>query len=730
MQVAESRPVFDRLRKRGAMKKYFTFMLFCLLFVNPARPEHRHQADASLILPGPVTPSVDLRNMLRRHIVEQACAHLEQAARLRTRAFAGKEWPAWRARIRSIVKAEMGELPVPKRHADLHIRPVSQYELEWCDIENVLFESFPGWDVNASLFLPKKDKFPPPWPAIVVPVGHSSKTRINYQRPAQMFASQGYAAVLFDPPGMAGEKQPGNDHFNDGVRCYLTATSSNRYFVLDAIRCLDYLTTRSDIDAGNGFGMTGVSGGGTTTMFAALLDDRIAAIGPACCAMPSIQHPVLDVYAACAETLPFAHYKNGVDDVDLLCAALPIPVLFMYGEKDEVFKPEYSRALARDVGLAFRQAGQSDRFSQFADTCGHAYSLNMAARFVAWMDTWVRKAPIPARPPLATTPFPMLPDSMLWCHPRLDGNMFTVNRALALQLLENRQAVDFIAAVKKVIGLEKPIAPPKIVQGPPFQVWAHELQEMLLSPAKGIELPATLLSPVDQSQHNGAVLFFDERGRWTELRQQKWLADLAHFLQMDRPYASIMTVDLRGWGDTQPADLPYEIAAWGHSTRWIAYVSAAIGDPVLAMRVRDGLASLAALRAVKAINGDKIVVAGYGMGGVVALHVAALDGNTAGVFAVNSLASFTDLAVSEKYAWSHDAFLPNVLNYYDLPDLAARVTVPVLLLNPLDAEKNGLTPARMEKIYSAARQNNRLLQVEQSDRVTSILRPWVEKLIY
>jgi pimeloyl-ACP methyl ester carboxylesterase len=238
------------------------------------------------------------------------------------------------------------------------------------------------------------------------------------------------------------------------------------------------------------------------------------------------------------------------------------------------------------------------------------------------------------------------------------------------------------------------------------------------------------MMPFVKTEKNGAVLFFDDRGRWTELRQNGLLAELTHFLQMDQKHASVMTVDLRGWGDTQAADLPYEIAAWGHSSRWISYVSAAVGDHILAMRIKDGLAALKALRTIQAVDSAKIVVAGDGMGGVVAQHVAVLDGKVAGCVAINSLATFESLAVSEKYAWSHDAFLPNVLEYYDLPDLAAWLNKPVMLLNPLDAEKKGLALEAMVKIYSAAKERNPRLQIVQTERIVSKLKPWVESLIY
>jgi cephalosporin-C deacetylase-like acetyl esterase len=107
-------------------------------------------------------------------------------------------------------------------------RGVSRYERAGYRLENVLFESFPGWEVNATVYVPLD--YAPPFPAVIIPVGHSGKQFASYQLPAQYFARAGYLAVTFDPPGQAGEKQTGNDHFVDGVRCYLVGQTSSRYF--------------------------------------------------------------------------------------------------------------------------------------------------------------------------------------------------------------------------------------------------------------------------------------------------------------------------------------------------------------------------------------------------------------------------------------------------------------------------------------------------------------------
>ncbi len=648
---------------------------------------------------GPVAPEQDLRTVVRRHLVRKSCALLEQAAAKRQAAFESGAWQAWRDGIRQRVRAALGEMRFGADAPPLNVRPVSRHEFKGCVVENVLFESLPGWDVNASVFLPDAAAFPPPWPAIVVPVGHSGKQMENYQIPAQYFARCGYAAVLFDPPGMAGEKQGGNDHFSDGVRCYLTGHSSNRYFVIDALRCLDYLATRPDVDLQHGAGMTGVSGGGMTTMFAALLDDRIAVAGPACCAAPNACHPVLDVYAPCAETLAWNRFADGYDDVDLLAAALPTPVLLMAGAQDEVFKVDWSNQIAATAAECFQKADMSARFRYFSDSCGHAYSTAMAREFVGWMDRWIRNTPDRKVPEFAKEDFELADPALLQCKPRLEVNMFTVNRDLAAALRGGRSGLSAGDAARQICGVTGQPVVQSTRQGAKTLVWFHYLEELMLHIAPDIEVPATFLYPAREGWQGGAVLYFDDRGRWTDLRGQGPLTAVTRFTEKDTDGPAILSVDLRGWGDTASADLPYDLAGWADRSRWTAYVSAAAGDPILAMRIRDGLAALDWLRGRGEVSAKRIVVGGRGMGGVVALHVAAIDGRVAGAFSIGGLGSFESLAAEKDYAWSHEDFLPGVLLHYDLPELVKTLAMPVLIANPLDAAKQSLGAEAAAGLY-------------------------------
>ena len=187
------------------------------------------------------------------------------------------------------------------------------------------------------------------------------------------------------------------------------------------------------------------------------------------------------------------------------------------------------------------------------------------------------------------------------------------------------------------------------------------------------------------------MLHLDDSGRNRALYRHGVLARAIRFLERDQPGLAALTIDLRGWGDSTPAVYPYEMAAWGGLDRYVAYASAALGDPVMSMRVRDALAALAYLRARPEVDAEAIVVTGCGLGGVIALFAAAIDGAVAGVVTWDAPISFRALLEGETYTWPADAFIPHVLRHFDLPELAASLSCPVRILNPLDGCRERLS---------------------------------------
>src|ERR1051326_2931041 len=154
--------------------------------------------------------------------------------------------------------------------------------------EKVVYESRPGVFVVANLYLP--DKGDRPLPGVLFQMGHTlnGKADGGYQKCCQGLARLGFVVLAFDPMGQ-GERTyyPGADgrtrlrsaddeHTHPGKQMMLVGDTSSRFQVWDAVRSLDYLASRPEVDPKR-LASTGQSGGATLTMMLACVDDRLAA---------------------------------------------------------------------------------------------------------------------------------------------------------------------------------------------------------------------------------------------------------------------------------------------------------------------------------------------------------------------------------------------------------------------------------------------------------------------
>jgi cephalosporin-C deacetylase-like acetyl esterase len=643
-----------------------------------------------------IHPHLDLRSMVRHHLVSRSLAAMDASAKRRHDLLHSGRLDTYRTAIRAAVSSVYGDMQTVLRSTPLRIEQVSVHDKKGYRLENVLFDSFPGMQVNATVYVPLD--LAPPFPAVIVCVGHSGKQFASYQLPAQFFARSGFLAVVFDPPGQQSEKQQGNDHFVDGVRCFPVGDTSSRYFIGDALRCIDYLETRPDVDLQSGVAMTGVSGGGTTTTFAMNLDDRITVAGPSCCVTPLAELDIQQCYAGCPETHMWRRYVEGIDEVDLLCASFPRPVLLMAGEHDEVFHVEDTRKLAQQVTAFYESAGVADRFDFYVDDSGHAYTLEQARRFMRFMNRWMRDDPDRGICDLDDESF--LPDDYeeLRCRPDQSVNMrsLCIAKANALEPGRDCRRESIREAAREIAALSGPVLTPSSRVGEPFQAWMHEWQHVLMEPETDMVLPSTFLYAV--ASPTAAVLHIDDRHRDRLLYRNGPLARVAGYADRGRSALSILSVDLRGWGDTAPAMFPYEISGWAGIDRYLAYTSAALGDSIMGMRIRDALAALAYLRTREEVLPDRIVLTGTGLGGIVALHVAAIDAAVSGVVVWDCPVSIADLISTEDYTWPADTFIPNMLVHYDLPDLVASIPAAVRVVNSLDGTGNPVAQEELVRL--------------------------------
>lgn len=626
-------------------------------------------------------PGSDFRTMLRWRVVQSVLAQLEAADQARAALRGAGAWRRHARRVQARFAASLSGVLRHRLQGPVRARTVSRHVFGDFSIENVVFESLPGWWVSATVWLPSPQRWAPPWRPIVTPVGHNAKTTSSEQIPAQLFAKQGFAVISFDPPGF-GEKAAGNDHFCDGVKCYLLGENPLAFFVADALRAMDYLGRRRDVDATRGFAMTGVSGGGFTTICCAVIDRRVRILGPSCFGSPDADHPVANGYAGCPETLFLNRYAQGLGISDLLSATRFQPILLMGGRRDRVLTPARIGGLANAARVAYEGAGTGARVRLFIDDCGHEYSARQAEEFLRWVSRWwPRRA---AATTASVGPAALLASSLLKCDPPrgLTIGGFVRREVRKLQAPDEQR---MRSRLRHLVGLNH--AAPRALalrRAHPVGIWSHELTEAVFRDGGSWEMPATILTRLG-STDGDLMLFFDDRGRWSAMHQWGWLMRALGMFEAPSGLRGLVTVDLPGWGDTRPAPSAWDVVGWGGTDRWMAYVSAASGDSVMAMRVREAVRCTVAACAVLGVSRRNVVLGGHGLGANVAACAALLLGSLRGLALVEPLASYASLAEASHAHWPHDAYFPGILSVGDFGDTLKLCRAPVLVANPLDA---------------------------------------------
>ena len=114
----------------------------------------------------------------------------------------------------------------------------------------------------------------------------------------------------------------------------LVATMSE---VWNAIRAIDYLETRKEVDAGR-IAMTGISGGGAITWYTAAMDERVKVAAPVCATWTVEQQVLLDHVRGNCDCI-FFHNTFQADLPAAGALIAPRPLKIINATRDVVFPP-------------------------------------------------------------------------------------------------------------------------------------------------------------------------------------------------------------------------------------------------------------------------------------------------------------------------------------------------------------------------------------------------------
>jgi hypothetical protein len=312
------------------------------------------------------------------------------------------DWEKRRPELRRQFLEMMGLDPLPPR-TDLKPVITGKLDADAFTVENLHFQSSPGLYVSGNLFVPKKAKFPAP--AILYVCGHapvvidkvSYGNRTAYQHHAAWFAEHGYVCLIIDTLQL-GEIQ-GLHHGTHNLNLWWWQTLGYTPAGIEcwnAMRALDYLETRKEVDPKR-LGVTGRSGGGATSWWLAAADDRVQCIVPVAGiadlrahlvegAVPRYKKGVISGHCDCMYMVNT--YRWDFAQVAALCA--PRPLLLGNSDADEIFPVAGYKDLAAKVRKIYELYGAGDRFALLETKGPHKDTPELRLGAYHWMNRWLK----------------------------------------------------------------------------------------------------------------------------------------------------------------------------------------------------------------------------------------------------------------------------------------------------------------------------------------------------
>lgn len=602
----------------------------------------------------------------------------ERRNAIHTKADAERYVQSVRERIRHVFG------PLPER-TPLNERVTTKVERDAYTIENVLFESRPGFPVTGNLYVPKGKAFP--LPGVIGVCGHSTngKAAGAYQSFSQGLARQGYVVFIIDPPGqgerfqylksdLTSQYRPGvSEHIHSGNQMTLVGEFLGTWFAWDAIRALDYLLTRPEVDPKQ-IGITGNSGGGTQTTWLCGLENRWTMAAPACF-VTTIRRNAENELPQDTEQCPPNLLAFDLDHSDFLAAQAPQPVMILAQERDYFDARGSEEALSR-LNRLYAYLGKGENARLTISPSPHGYSQDNREAMYRFFNSVTRISNQQIEPTLTIEK-----DEVLFASPQgqvhtdpATRTIFSFTREKAASLSNARKAVQGVVMVNAVrdvlkLPLSSNLSDYRILRNIGDRKYPSKSYcTYAVETERGIHALVTRLhdGPLMSRPPIGAkraILYVSHRSADAELRSEPMIKDLIGA----EPDSAFYAMDVRGIGDSQPDICGKDqfLREYG-SDYFLSAYSFMLGRPYLGQKTLDVMQVIDWLKA----NGhEEVHVAGRGWGALPAAFASLLNQDVKQVTLKNSLASYLEIAQAEDFDWPYAVMLPNVLEKFDLTDL-------------------------------------------------------------
>ena len=642
----------------------------------------------------------ETREQLIQYLDNLAGAQLQQRQQAISQVHSRADADRRKAMVRQKILQLIGGLP--ERSGRVAVKQFGSISGDGFRVEKLAYESLPGFWVTANVYLPAEG--PGPFPAIVVAPGHGAAGKLEDWSWGGNFARNGIAVLAYDPLGQGERLQyfdpekkasmvgnPTGEHGEANIPPLLIGDDLARYMVNDAMRALDYLVGRKDIDA-NRIGAFGCSGGGTATAYFAALDPRVKVAASACFVTAFqvlLASPTGNQDAE--QTIP--HFvEQGLDLADWVELFAPKPYAIVSTTND-MFPFEGAKKSYEEAARFYTIYGAEDRLQFLTGPGGHGNLIPIAPAIMSFFTKNLKGSDAPA----TFTPLRLEHREDLQCTPTgqlstsLGGEtVYSINRKRAEGLIAPQKALankadlgplqtrmrDYI----QMLTTAKPGGPPPdAAVKSTEQRTGYKLETISMPSDGGAEIAGLLASP-DVNDAHAVVLLLGEAGDALD--------------RLARSGYAAMSIETRpSPPGTESIKSPYL-----GSYNLLSLRAFLVGKTIIGLRLDDAIHALNWLAGRKDMKGYAITVFGSGPSGLVALHAAALDPRIARVVVRNTLADYRSIVDQPLHSNVSEVVIPGVLRKYDTGDLMlATWPRPIVVVNPCDARGRAISEAEFRK---------------------------------
>ncbi len=296
----------------------------------------------------------------------------------------------WQKAARKKLSELLGlDITVPA--ADDCFTVVSETEFDTFTDYELRFQSEEGYFVIANLWVPKgkEGKIP----LVVCLQGHSKGRHISLGRPkfpgdentiaggdrdfAVQIVKEGYCALAIEQRnfGECGGTPEGYECMIPSRTALLYGRTTIGGRVFDIMRALDLVTAHFPFVDADRIACMGNSGGGTATIYAAAMDERIKVAMPSC-ALCTYKDSIGAVrHCSCNYVPNIAKY---FDMGDLCGLITPRKLIAVSGEKDYSFPHHGVEECVEVAGAYYRGAGMADGYTWIEGPEGHRFYADLS----------------------------------------------------------------------------------------------------------------------------------------------------------------------------------------------------------------------------------------------------------------------------------------------------------------------------------------------------------------